>query len=67
MNKENKVNDESLEKAVGAYKIDEDGNKYYIGFGIDGDSCVCCGNCASMCPAMCIDLSSGVAVCCFTW
>ena len=62
MNAEKQLNDDSMEKVNGGYDIDEDGNVYYMGFGIDPESCVCCGGCIEMCPVQAIRESGGVAV-----
>ncbi len=41
---------------------DEDGNKYYMAFGIDLGQCVWCGECARICPMQCIEMRSEGAV-----
>ena len=61
MEKRKDMKPEELEKVNGGYRIDDDGNKYYMGFGIDSAACVGCGNCARVCPMQCIQIVNQVA------
>ena len=62
MEESRRIDNEALEKVVGGLLTDEDGNKYYLDYGIDLSQCVCCGECARVCPMQCIEMRPEGAV-----
>ena len=60
--KEKNIDIESLKKAVGGFLTDDEGNQYYMDYGINPDHCVCCGNCIDSCPIQCIEIKGDSAV-----
>ena len=58
----NNIDDEKLEKVTGGgLMIDENGNKYYMDFGVNTDNCTGCGYCVESCPMSCMSFKNGVA------